>query len=439
MKTFSEIVQDITNAILARRSDIDVKPGSVISDILIEPTAEEAEKIYYRIYNIILSLSVLTAKGAQLDTLAANVGLFRITATKATGIVTFSRTTPDPSNDYPIPLGTRVSTVGYYGQPPIYFKTTQTATLLHGQSSVDVAVECEQGGTIGNVQAHKITVITTPVNGINSVDNANAFTNGIDTETDDTFRNRIISTALGNDAGTEAALKKIALETAGVQSVFLALASGTTPASRGIGKVDIYIKGQNLQSAIDLILYTGATTSRLVFQPATDITLVTGTKSGSPYTFIEGTDYEMNIETDDRSIVYQVLKWLSGSRPDMDTLVTVNYTYDKLVRDVQLASEAKRWVTMDLWIRRSTATPIDVTATVVVYPDFDATTVKNQVKTAITDYINGLGLGEPVQKADLVFVAKSISGVDNFTLTLPANDISINGDHYASAGTITIS
>jgi uncharacterized phage protein gp47/JayE len=439
MKSFNEIVQDISNYILSQRSDIDVKPASVISDIFIEPAASEIEKLYYRIYNISLSLSVLTASGSQLDMLALNVGLTRRQAIKATGLVTFYRNTPDPTNDYIIPLGTRVSTVGYYGMAPVYFRTTESVTLIHGNTEVDASVECEQAGTIGNVQANKIVVINTPVNGITGVTNDNAFDNGMEQETDEEFRRRIIETALGNDAGTESSIKKVTLETLGVSSAFVALASGTVPASRGIGKVDVYIKGSNIQNATDYVIYhTGTNDYILVYQPAKDITSITGFVSSVPHTFVKNTDYQLGDYVDDRGIHYGIVHWLSGTRPDNLSVFTVNYTFNKVIRDVQIALESKRWVTMDIWAREATPVTIDVTMSIVVYQGFDQTAIASQVASAITDYINNLALGEDIEKADLIYIAKSQPGVDNVNITVPASDITIDGDEYAVAGTIQV-
>lgn len=439
MKLFNEIVQNIANYILSKRDDIDVKPASLISDVVIEPVASQIEQVYFRIYNIALSLSVLTATESQLDMLAQNVGLTRRPAVKATGFVTFYRNQPDPSNDYIIPLGTRVSTVGYYTQPPIYYKTTEEVILLAGETEVLAPVECETAGTIGNVLANKITVINTPVNGITGVRNDDDFTNGLETETDTDFRKRIIETALGNDSGTEASIKRTAYEVLGVESVFVALASGTTPTSRGLGKVDVYIKGSNLQSATDYIVYSSGTNDYiLVYQPVKDIIEVKGTVSGSPYTFVENTDYQLGDYEDARGIHYGIIHWLSGTRPDDGTLFSVQYTYNKVVRDVQLALEEVRWVTMDIWALEGTPQTINVTLTIYPYEGFDETTLVSQVEDALTDYINGLKLGDDIQIADLVYVVKSINGIDNCIFTAPASDIALNGNQYAVAGTITV-
>jgi len=439
MKLFDEIVQSIANYILAKRSDIDVKPASLISDVVIEPVASQIEQVYFRIYNIALSLSVLTATGSQLDALAQNVGLTRNPAVKATGYVTFYRNTPDPSNDYPIPIGTRVSTVGYYMQAPVYFKTTEAVTLKAGQTEVLAPVECEQAGTVGNVLANKIVVINTPVNGITGVTNDEAFTNGAETETDTDFRKRIVETALGNDSGTEASLKKTAYGVIGVQSVFVALASGTVPTSRGAGKVDVYIKGSNIQNATDYIIYYSGTNDYiLVYQPVKDITAITGYVSGVIHTFVKNTDYQLGDYVDARGIHYGIVHWLSGTKPDNLTTFTVYYTYDKVVRDVQQALEEKRWVTMDLWAKPATAVPVNITVTIHPYEGFDGNALATQVQNALESYIGGLQLGDDVQIADLIYVIKSVNGIDNCTVTSPSSDISLDGDKYPTVGTITV-
>ena len=168
--------------------DIDLSENSPIlqfaNSILMEAAIlwNVAEDIYY-------SAFIDFATGKSLDYIAALIGYTRIAAAKATGTVTFSRSTP-ASEDIIIPAGTRVST----SDGSVVFKTTQAVTLTAGLTSVDAQIEAVEPGSQGNVAANTISVIVDPVSGIEAVNNANPTEDGRDTETDEEFRLRIKTT-----------------------------------------------------------------------------------------------------------------------------------------------------------------------------------------------------------------------------------------------------
>lgn len=70
---------------------------------------------------------------------------------------------------------------------------------------------------------------------------------------------------------------------------------------------------------------TGTLSYLLVQQDVEDIQSVTGTVSGAPHTFVQGTDYELS--ADDKTIV-----WLGATLPDNATNFTVNYRHRKYRR-----------------------------------------------------------------------------------------------------------
>lgn len=55
-----------------------------------------------------------------------------------------------------------------------------------------VKVQCTQDGVIGNVQAESISILVTPINGVESVTNEVKFTNGVDVESDEDYLDRIL-------------------------------------------------------------------------------------------------------------------------------------------------------------------------------------------------------------------------------------------------------
>lgn len=166
-------------------SDIDLSENSKLLYLLklmayvLDNSWQTAEDIYYSGY-------VDFASDESLDYVGALVGFNRNPAAKATGTVTFSRSSAAPS-DINIPKGTRVAT----SDESIVFETTEAVTLLSGNTSVDANIEAVEPGANGNVSSSTITVIIDPVSGIESVNNGSATSGGRDKETDAAFRYRI--------------------------------------------------------------------------------------------------------------------------------------------------------------------------------------------------------------------------------------------------------
>jgi uncharacterized phage protein gp47/JayE len=170
-QTFEAILERM----LARLpDDIDKRQGSVVYDLL-APAAAELAQAYIEMDNVLNLGFADTTYGEYLDRRAAEQGLTRKPAVKATGRLTFS----GPEGTV-IPVGTRVSTEG---ETPIYFVTTTEGTITGGTVTVDA--EAEVGGVNGNIDAGKITVVLGDLSGVVTVTNTEPFTGGIDEETDE--------------------------------------------------------------------------------------------------------------------------------------------------------------------------------------------------------------------------------------------------------------
>lgn len=163
----------------ASPSDIDKREGSVTYD-LTGPTAIEAESLYLELDTFADKAFADTAYGEWLDRRAADVGLTRKPAVKATGHVTFTGT-----EGTLIPAGTEVYTDG---DSPVYFVTTTDATISGGMAKV--ASEAKEAGASGNVGPGAIKLTTGNITGITGVANTVSFDGGVDAESDDDFRKR---------------------------------------------------------------------------------------------------------------------------------------------------------------------------------------------------------------------------------------------------------
>jgi uncharacterized phage protein gp47/JayE len=176
----NETFEQILERMLARIPDtIDKRQGSVVYDLL-APAAAELAQAYIEMDNVLDLGFADTTYGEYLDRRAAEQGLTRKAAVKATGQLTFSG--PDSTV---IPVGTRVSTED---ENPVYFVTTAEGTITGGSVTVDA--EAEEGGVDGNVDAGEITVVLGDLSGVVTVTNAEPFAGGINEETDEELYER---------------------------------------------------------------------------------------------------------------------------------------------------------------------------------------------------------------------------------------------------------
>jgi uncharacterized phage protein gp47/JayE len=81
---------------------------------------------------------------------------------------------------------------------------------------------------------------------------------------------------------------------------------------------------------------------------------------------------------------------------------------------------------------------VAVTATLNVGPGYDEAIVTNNVKAAITNYINGLTVGADVIKNQIIATIMGVTGVVDATLTSPTTNINILPTQIAQAGAITM-
>ncbi|HIR56099.1 MAG TPA: baseplate J/gp47 family protein [Candidatus Gallacutalibacter pullicola] len=176
-----------------------------------------------------------TAIGVYLENHAGQRGLTRREAVCAQGSLTFSRSTA-LWYDTEIPAGTICATAGENG---IRFVTTEDAVLAAEALSVSVPARAESGGQAGNAAADTVCVLVTVPEGIEAVENPQPFTGGLDGETDEELRARLLDSYRTVPNGTNAGFyRDQALRHEGVQSV------GVIPCEDGAGTVSVYLGGK---------------------------------------------------------------------------------------------------------------------------------------------------------------------------------------------------
>lgn len=235
-KDFDTLVEDYKTTLAAQFTLLsvtaDLSDGTPL--ILIgKPMAFLVEELYEVAASILEQRDVRTATGEYLDAIAFEVDVARTDAVHATGTVRFSRSVAALVN-YLIPAGTQISTTPDAFGNAIVFETTASVTLAIATTFIDAPARALVAGISGNVAASRITTIVSSLLGPETVTNSLAFENGVDAETDDAYRARVIYRMQNPiQGGSETDLINWALEV-----------SGTTKAAvirehRGIGTADI--------------------------------------------------------------------------------------------------------------------------------------------------------------------------------------------------------
>lgn len=196
-------------------ADIDRSEGGFPWDYT-RPTAnEKAEYINYNLINTIRAIFAAYCDPFLLDYHADKVGMKRRAAESARAVV---KMTGDAGTE--VPAGFAVSTAATYNRPSITFLTDTAVTM--GAEPVSVTVTAVQAGADGNVGANTILIVDTPLKGLATIDNPAPAFGGIDEESDDSLRERIVEyeqTQGVSFVGSTADYKRWALEVQGVGTV----------------------------------------------------------------------------------------------------------------------------------------------------------------------------------------------------------------------------
>jgi len=232
-------MESYENILQVMKDKYESESGSSIDDV--SDIGLRLQLVAGEVYNLRNSLEWLrkqafpqSAVGNQLDLHAEQRGIHRKSATKAQGTLTFSRLIPI-SLELEIPTGT-VCAVS--GDSMTTYETTEDAVLPIKATSVTVKAQAISKGRAGNAAIGYVNTLVTPPVGIEKVKNEAAFTGGVDAETDDELRRRLISSISSVSNGTNAEFyKRIALETSGISSV------SVIPRANGTGTVTLYCWG----------------------------------------------------------------------------------------------------------------------------------------------------------------------------------------------------
>lgn len=196
--TLNDIVSQMRSALSLSEPDLDTTIGTPTRKI-IDVVGETIAEAYVDKYLLEYQYDIDAKSDADLDEFVRLFGFTRFPAKRASGMVTFERTTASPA-DILIPVGSQITSTG---GSSVVVQTVTPALLVTGETSIDIPVQALVGGTTGNVPANSLRFRVSPLAGISSFTNTVALTGGADAESDDQLRSRFIRTIFRNMAGTE--------------------------------------------------------------------------------------------------------------------------------------------------------------------------------------------------------------------------------------------
>lgn len=207
-QTYEEILSIQTErAKILFGDDIDTTENSTFGKILrlmcmdAAEHQQTAEKVY-------LGAFPNTADGVSLDRLCRLVGISRNPATYAQHEIEVTGTTAGT-----VPMGFLVSA------GDVVFHTVDSFQLVNGKATV--IVECNDAGTIGNVEVGEINTIVNPDTTITAIKHIAVYQAAEEIETDYELRKRFPQAIAGVGSGTSDSIRSAILRVSGVESVLL--------------------------------------------------------------------------------------------------------------------------------------------------------------------------------------------------------------------------
>ena len=290
-----QIAQRLIEFIRAAKPNLTLNPGSVARDLFVDMISIRFAELYNELQKVSSSQSISKSVGQDLENLASNYTVPRLAPGKSSGnaILTFNSITAD----IPVPSGSLIyarnglsfkvltgfvilasSESQYKALAATYNKELENAGITD-QYCAEVLVECSSTGTQGNIA--KFNLVSTSIAGISNVTNIEPFTGGTASESDSSYKTRLLSVFSGSNTGTALGYQSIISANPYVISAYVAtpgsplmtrdntilkrkpngdyyLDENNDPVilSEGSGgKVDIFVYGRRVVETLDSYIY----------------------------------------------------------------------------------------------------------------------------------------------------------------------------------------
>ena len=452
--TQEEAQAQLVAAMIARGSLYDVSPTSVILT-LCSGIAQLIDQLGYAAQCQRQAAALDSAAGQDLDLLGAslpNGGLTRIGAQSASVSLTFSRAATSLSVN--IPANTQV-----VGQTGLIFSTTGQASIAVGQtfiSGVPAICSTAGAGASGNVAANTVTQFASVVVGVDSVTNPLAAIRGADSESDDSFRQRIRLYLGGLSRSTPSALKSAVLGVTSPTTGSTVLSAATYEDVTTPGRVTLYIADASGNDDSGYVAVSGEVATAARLGPPT------GTAQGG----------ETQLRLTQRPLSQAAVAVTSSTRGTLAVgttclinrpagilqfspaltqgeKITVSYTYiTGLIAMCQRIIDGDPTDRINFPGYRAGGIQVTVQAPEVIVqsisanistdPSYSHTSVITQASSTVSGLLQGLGLGDALTQAAVISAIYTIPGVTNVTLLSPSADLLPGPGQIVRPGAIAI-
>lgn len=157
-------------------NELDKSVGSFIYDAL-APSAIELENLLKQAEKILSKGFADTTTDKDLERIVSEVGINRKQAAKSIGYVTITGIN-----------GSKITKGEIVASDSVNFAFLEDLKIEN--KTIDVLVECEKYGAVGNIPEGAIKYFPKTLQGLQTVTNKQAFTSGYDIETDESLRDR---------------------------------------------------------------------------------------------------------------------------------------------------------------------------------------------------------------------------------------------------------
>ncbi len=450
------ILQRMENRVIARSELTDLNDGSDVKQVLAAASRED-DDAFFQMINLQDLFDIFKSKGRDLDERAKEFNPRLVTrnlARKASSEVVFSRT--GTSGAVTIAIGSQVVVPASGSQAEIVYATTEEGTIADTfQDSNNVDIVALRTGIGSNVDPTTIIGFVAKPSGVDTVTNPSAITNGLDKESDDSFRQRIINQIAGlaraHVDGLEGAARSAVDPATLVQVKF----ANAVEDVLDLGNVTVYIDdGSGTAETTNLNVAEVILASAL----GGETTLFTGNKpikrGSAPFVLrvssvvqVEGVDYSLNPASGQ-------INFLPANYPTGLTVaddVEADYTnFTGLIQQAQKVIDGDKGDRVNFPGFRAGGVLVRVlspnivqqivTGNITVKSGFNQVDAATSVKAAISGYINGLGISDDVILNEIRERAMAVPGMFDVAFSAPIENQVILDNQLARiiAGNLTI-